>query len=79
VPFAHFAPALLGCHRAFTRGVVLVRVLEQCGSFGGGELGGQRVALAGLDGEQHPDVVRQAEVERGEVAVEEQPVFGLVL
>jgi hypothetical protein len=58
---------------------VLERVLEQCGSFGGEELGRERVQLVGLGGEQRPDIVRQADVERGELPVDERPVFGLLL
>jgi hypothetical protein len=55
------------------------RVLEQCGRFGGEELGGQRVQLGGLRCEQRRDVVRETDVERAELAVDEEPVFGLLL
>jgi hypothetical protein len=70
---------LLGCLGWFACGVALQGLLEQSGSLARRELGGERVELGGLRREQRPDIVRETDVERGEVAVDEEPVLGLVL
>jgi hypothetical protein len=77
------AAELLRCLRSSIREMILEQVLEQVleqrSGVGERESVDQRLQLGWLGGEHRPDVVRETDIERPEVTIDEEPVFGLLL
>jgi hypothetical protein len=74
------AAELLRCLRSLTRELIFEQMLEQRSGVGEREFVDQRLQLGWLGGGEHrPDVVRATDIERPDVTIDEQPVFGLLL
>jgi hypothetical protein len=78
-PRLDIAAELLRCLRSLIRELMLEQVLEQRSGVGEREFVDQRLQLGWLGGEHRPDVVRETDIERPDVTIDEQPVFSLLL